>query len=101
VQVSGPSTVFVRDGQDGRKVTRHFCPTCGSTVYWFLDARPGHIGVAVGAFFDSHFQGPIRSVWEQSRHEWLSVGSHVQHFSRNSSGPLPAAPMSSEPAARV
>jgi hypothetical protein len=33
VEVSGPSTSYVRTGTSGNKVETHFCPTCGSTVY--------------------------------------------------------------------
>src|SRR5215470_8273475 len=34
VKLSGPTSVYLRDAQEGRKVTLHFCPTCGSSVYW-------------------------------------------------------------------
>jgi hypothetical protein len=89
VRTSGPHTVFIRDGQDGRTLTLHFCPTCGSTVYWTAEIRPGHIGVALGAFFDPNFPAPVRSVWEQSKHEWLAIGASLQHFPRNGTGSAP------------
>ena len=50
VRAEGPSNIYVRDGQEGRKVRAHFCPTCGTTVFWEADFRPDGIGVAVGAF---------------------------------------------------
>ena len=28
VRAEGPSNIYVRDGQEGRKVRMHFCPTC-------------------------------------------------------------------------
>jgi hypothetical protein len=31
----------------------HFCPSCGSTVYWEPARKPDMIGVAVGAFADA------------------------------------------------
>jgi hypothetical protein len=71
ISVQGTSNLYVRDGQDGRKLRIHFCPECGASVYWEADFRPGHIGVAVGAFADPQFPAPARSVWEQSRHPWL------------------------------
>jgi hypothetical protein len=37
VSADGPSTTYVRDGQEGRKLRFHFCPTCGTSVYWFAD----------------------------------------------------------------
>jgi hypothetical protein len=54
VRAEGPSKIYVRDGQEGRKVRMHFCPTCGTTVFWEADLRPDHIGVAVGAFYDAN-----------------------------------------------
>jgi hypothetical protein len=46
VQTDGPRECYVREGQDGRQVRHHFCPTCGTTVYWDLDMRPGRYGIA-------------------------------------------------------
>jgi hypothetical protein len=42
VRAEGPSKMYVRDGQGGRKVKMHFCPTCGTTVFWEADMRPDH-----------------------------------------------------------
>jgi hypothetical protein len=63
---------FVRkvDGTD-RTVTNHFCPDCGGTVYWTLDLRPKHIGIAAGSFTDPAFAAPSRAVWTQHKHEWV------------------------------
>jgi hypothetical protein len=47
VHAEGPSKIYIRDGQEGRKLRQHFCPTCGTTVFWDADLRPDHIGVAV------------------------------------------------------
>ncbi len=72
VEVSGPSTSYARTGATGGRVEGHFCPTCGSTVYWFPEKFAGMIGVAVGAFADPTFPAPTFSAWEQSRHAWLA-----------------------------
>src|SRR5438477_9641529 len=63
VHTHGPSKVYVRDGQEGRKLRLHFCPTCGTTLYGEADARPGLIGIFVGAFADPNFPAPTRSIW--------------------------------------
>lgn len=44
VEISGTSTEFIRTAESGRKVRMHFCPMCGSTVYWKADAAPSWIG---------------------------------------------------------
>jgi hypothetical protein len=82
VHAEGPSKIYVRDGQEGRKLRQHFCPTCGTTVFWDADLRPDHIGIAVGAFHDSNFPPPTRSVWEESKHEWIAFSHDVPHFAQ-------------------
>ncbi len=80
VRTEGTSKVFTRDGQEGRKLRMHFCPNCGSTVFWELDLRPEHFGIAVGSFYDPGFPAPTVSVWEQSKHSWPSFGANVLRY---------------------
>jgi hypothetical protein len=86
VEISGPSTSYVRVGTSGGRVEGHFCPTCGSTVYWFPEKFEGMVGVAVGAFADPTFPWPSVSAWEQSRHEWLAFGHDMRRLSRGVGG---------------
>lgn len=83
VTISGPSNEFVRSAASGGKVRSHFCPDCGSTVYWQADHLPAMIGVAVGAIANPDFQAPIRSVFERSKHGWVQIPG-VEHFQRSS-----------------
>ena len=80
VRAKGPSKIYVRDGQEGRKVKMHFCPTCGTTVFWEADLRPDHIGVAVGAFHDPNFPRPTLSAWEESKHGWVAFTRDLAHL---------------------
>jgi hypothetical protein len=80
VRVEGLSNLYAREGQEGRKVRFHFCPNCGSSIYWDLDRRPNHYGVAVGAFADVTFPAPAISVWGRSMHTWVHMPDGMQHF---------------------
>ena len=71
VQVEGAHSAWSRLGTSGGRLTNHFCPTCGSNVFWTTDYHPDGVGVAVGAFADPGFPGPIRSVWEAHRYAWV------------------------------
>jgi hypothetical protein len=82
VELSGLATPYVREGQEGRQVTYYFCPKCGSSVYWELDRRPSQIGISGGSFFDLNFPAPIRSVWERSKPNWISI-PNTEHFDQN------------------
>jgi hypothetical protein len=74
VTLSGVTNTFVRKVEGtGRTVTNHFCPDCGGTVYWTLDLRPLHIGIATGHFADADFPAPTRAVWTQHKHEWVAL----------------------------
>ena len=73
--IEGRATPFVRSGDSGGRVTTHFCPTCGSTVYWELDGLPDFIAVAVGAFADPTFPPPKISIYGARRHPWTVMPS--------------------------
>jgi hypothetical protein len=65
--IEGSYTEFRRRSDAGRSVTLRFCPTCGSTVYWELQAAPGKIGVAAGAFTDPTLPEPGVISWAGQR----------------------------------
>jgi hypothetical protein len=70
VATNGRSTSFVRKADSGNTLTFHFCPHCGTTVFWTIDALPNLVAVAVGAFADPAFPAPRFSVFESLRHGW-------------------------------
>ena len=56
--------------------TYHFCPVCGSTVWYTADADEARIGVRVGAFADPTFPAPKISGFEEYQHPWaMNVGA--------------------------
>jgi len=80
VRPEGPETLYTRRVTDERTITFHFCPTCGSSVYWHLDLRPDHYGVAIGAFADPGFPPPTYSVWESTKHPWIGLPEPIEHY---------------------
>ena len=73
VTIEGESRTFTRTGDSGTSATFHFCPGCGSTVYWKSQAVPGFVTVAAGAFADPQFPQPRVSVYEERRHPWVAI----------------------------
>lgn len=71
VSIEGESRTWRRPGDSGRFLTFHFCPTCGSNVFWNAEGTPDMISVAVGCFADPDFPAPLRTVWAENKHEWL------------------------------
>lgn len=71
VRISGESMEFTRPADGGHSVTFHFCPECGSSVFWFPSRKPDRIAVASGAFADPTFPGPTKSVYTEHKQNWL------------------------------
>jgi hypothetical protein len=73
VQLSGGSEMYGRSSDAGCKLTFHFCPRCGTTVWWKTERHPGKIAIAAGAFADPDFPRPSRSVFNRSRYSWVDL----------------------------
>jgi hypothetical protein len=84
VQTQGPSHEYVRDAAEERKVRFHFCPDCGTTLFWFPDIGPDFMGIALGAFADPSFPEPTVSAWEEARHPWVTFRHELNHFPASS-----------------
>lgn len=70
---AGESKSFTRVSDSGRSATFHFCPTCGSTVFYEIEARPGMVSVPVGGFADPDFPEPRVSVYGSRRYRWVRI----------------------------
>jgi hypothetical protein len=78
--VDGTSKTFTRNSITGKNVTFHFCPECGSSVFWEPERMPELIGVAVGAFGDPSFPQPEQSVFTSSKHTWLRLPDEMPAY---------------------
>ena len=81
--IEGEHRTWRRAGDSGRFLTFHFCPTCGSNVFWNAEGTPDMISVAVGCFADPDFPAPLRTVWAENKHEWLPFPPAVTRHPRN------------------
>ena len=76
--IEGQSTTWTVPSDSGKPASRcdsmggtyHFCPECGSTVYWEISNASDIVGVAVGAFTDPTFPPPMISGFEAYGHPW-------------------------------
>ena len=77
VSITGESREFARTGDEGTTARFHFCPDCGATVFWRMDAIPGFVTVPVGAFADPAFPGPKVSVYGIRQHPWVRLPDDI------------------------
>jgi len=69
---AGPASQFTRLGDSGQPVEFHFCPACGTSLFWRPAFRPGWVGVAIGCFADPTLR-PTQAVYEQDRLDWVTI----------------------------
>lgn len=86
VTIAGETKTYSRSSDAGRSLTNHFCPTCGTTVYWEAEAFPGIYGVAAGCFNDPAFPPPQRSSFSRSKYAWVHVPEGAEVFETTSMG---------------
>ena len=81
VRIAGESTEWVRTADSGNQAVHHFCPVCGSTVWYQSRPHADAIAIPVGAFADPAFPAPRFSVWEERKHGWVAIaGEGIEHF---------------------
>lgn len=86
VWISGEARQFTRATDAGGHFDHFFCTTCGTTVFMRGTKNPDVTGIPIGLFDDEHTMRPVRSVWEDRRHDWVEIAPAVQHFPRARTG---------------
>lgn len=80
VTIEGRSTEYALTGDGGTTARFHFCPVCGATVFYLMDAIPEMVAVPVGAFADPDFPRPHVSVYEIRKHRWVGLPDDIEHI---------------------
>ena len=79
VEISGSYSDFSRisDEADRKEHVFHFCPVCGSQVFYTEPDEPDLIVVSVGSFADPDFPPPAESGYDSRRHHWLELPDSI------------------------
>jgi hypothetical protein len=80
VQVIGRFNDYARisDQADRKEHVFHFCPDCGSQVFYTEPSEPDRIVVSVGAFADPSFPPPTESGYDSRRHPWVGLPESIE-----------------------
>ena len=68
----------ISDESDRKEHVLHFCPECGSQVFYTEPTEPDLIVVSVGSFADPTFPPPTESGYDWRRHPWLAVPETIE-----------------------
>lgn len=86
VKISGPTKTYSRVEHDGIETTYHFCPDCGTSMFWSMPQNTAAMAVAVGAFATPDFPQPTVSFYENNRHSWVKVPETIGRYTGSGRG---------------
>lgn len=81
--ITGANKEWARSSDAGRALDNHFCPDCGTTMFWGLELRPNLMGVALGTF-DTPLPRPTRVIWTEQQHDWVSFPAEWETHTQGS-----------------
>jgi hypothetical protein len=79
VKIAGRFSDYLRvsDEADRKEHVFHFCPDCGSQVFYTEPDEPDRVVVSVGSFADPSFPPPTESGYESRRHPWIGLPDSI------------------------
>jgi hypothetical protein len=82
VQINGRFSDYSRisDEEDRKEHVFHFCPDCGSQVFYTEPSEPDLVVVSVGSFADPSFPPPTESGYDSRRHHWVELPDTIQRM---------------------
>jgi hypothetical protein len=82
VQIEGRYREYSRvsDEADRKVHALHFCPDCGSQVFYTEPEEPDLVVVAVGTFADPSFPPPTESGYDSRRHPWVELPDSIRRL---------------------
>jgi hypothetical protein len=81
--VSGRPSVYETAADSGRKIKRHFCPTCGSGIYNEPEALPDDVVLRGGSIDSGELLPPTLELFAESRPGWVEITSIERSFRRS------------------
>jgi hypothetical protein len=82
VQVVGRFSDYSRisDEADRKEHVFHFCPDCGSQVFYTEPDDPDLVVVSGGSFADPSFPPPTQSGYDSRRHPWVRLPESISTY---------------------
>jgi hypothetical protein len=84
VKIEGSPKPYSRSADSGRSVESHFCPDCGSTMFWGHPLQADQISIPVGLFADLSFPPPEVSIFMPHKHPWVIVPEGIPRYEGHS-----------------
>lgn len=82
VKIEGETKSFDHVSDRGTKMTKHFCPNCGSPMFTTSEGRPTMIGLRAGSLSDTSTFKPKVNVYLSSKIESTPLDPDMPGFDK-------------------
>jgi len=80
--VHGNPKGFTKTADSGNRLTRYFCPECGSPIYTASERHPDTYYLKAGCLDDPGLVRPTHQSWTKSRVPWSAIDRTLPSFDR-------------------
>ncbi len=94
IEISGTTSGYSSAADSGNRITRRFCPQCGSHLFADSTGRPGLTVVRVGTLDEPSSIKPSTNIWGDSAPDWACLDATLERFARQ---PPPLQPAKRQP----
>ena len=78
--IKGEARYFETVGDSGKKISRGFCPNCGSPLFTTVELMPGAIGIRAASLDDPNQYRPGVSLYLDSATVWAPIDERLPKF---------------------
>ena len=78
--ISGETKTFTRKAESGRTVDNEFCPNCGTTIHWRIEATPTRRIFEGGAFDDMSNLSVAGEMYTATAANWAHIDCDLSHI---------------------
>ena len=88
--ISGSLGEYASTADSGNRISRRFCPSCGSHLFANSTARPQFTVVRAGTLDDPSSVKPTINIWASSAPTWACLDPKIERCERQPPPPQPA-----------
>ena len=81
--VTGQVKSFTKTADSGNKITREFCPKCGSPLFTKAPSKPEFVWIKAGSLDDSTGIKPNNQIWTDAAVPWAYIPVDLPGYPRN------------------
>ena len=78
--LSGQACEWSKIADSGNRITRVFCPTCGTPVWWTGAGFPGYFVLSLSSLDDPNAIVPECELWTDSAVSWCRIRKGIESY---------------------